>query len=151
MRGRAAGCPERGRRCGTYDARERARRRPDVWQYETIVHCAVPRAGCPGHGVRATRMPREVRSNSHLAALFEAQVLVMALSGMTAAAVASRVRESDDARPGDPAPRRLRGQGGVLNWWWRGSTNAIPEGPSSVIRSVRGPRGGSGTLATSRR
>ena len=95
VRGRAVECPECGRRCGTYDARDRTWRHLDIWQYETIVHCAVPRADCPEHGVRTVRMPWEVRPNSHFTALFEAQVLVMALSGMTAAAVASRVRESD--------------------------------------------------------
>ncbi len=95
VRGRAVECPECGRCCGTYDARERTWRHLDIWQYETIVHCAVPRADCPEHGVRTVRMPWEVRPNSHFTALFEAQVLVMALSGMTAAAVASRVRESD--------------------------------------------------------
>ena len=95
VRGEAVECPECGRRCGTYDARERTWRHLDIWQYETIVHCAVPRADCPEHGVRTVRMPWEVRPNSHFTALFEAQVLVMALSGMTVTAVASRVRESD--------------------------------------------------------
>ena len=56
VRERAVECPECGRRCGTYDARERAWRHLDIWQYETIVHCAVPRADCPEHGVR-TRGP----------------------------------------------------------------------------------------------
>lgn len=82
VRGQAVGCPECGRRCGTYDTRERTWRHLDIWQYETVVHCAV-------------RMPWEVRPNSHFTALFEVQVLVMALSGMTVAAIASRVREGD--------------------------------------------------------
>jgi transposase len=51
VRGRAVGCPECGRRCGTHDTRERTWHHLDVWQCETIVHCAVPRAGCPEHGV----------------------------------------------------------------------------------------------------
>jgi transposase len=95
VRGRAVECPECGRRCGVCDTRERTRRHLDIWQYETAVHCAVPRADCPEHGVRTVRMPWEVRPNSHFTALFEAQVLVMALSGMTVAAIASRVREGD--------------------------------------------------------
>lgn len=95
VRGQAVGCPECGRRCGTYDTRERTWRHLDIWQYETVVHCAVPRADCPEHGVRTVRMPWEVRPNSHFTALFEVQVLVMALSGMTVAAIASRVREGD--------------------------------------------------------
>ncbi|ERL07517.1 transposase family protein, partial [Olsenella profusa] len=52
VRGQAVGCPECGRRCGTYDTRERTWRHLDIWQYETVVHCAVPRADCPEHGVR---------------------------------------------------------------------------------------------------
>lgn len=94
-RGAAVGCPECGCRCGVYDSRERTWRHLDIWQYETFVHCAVPRADCPEHGPRTVRMPWEVRPNSHFTALFEAQVLVMALSGATAAAIAARVRESD--------------------------------------------------------
>jgi transposase len=46
VRGRAVECPECGRRCGTYDTRERTWHHLDIWQYETIVHCAVPRADC---------------------------------------------------------------------------------------------------------
>ena len=57
VKGQAVECPECGRRCGTYDARERTWRHLDIWQYETIVHCAVPRADCPEHGVRTVRMP----------------------------------------------------------------------------------------------
>lgn len=95
VRGRAVGCPGRGRRCGACDARERAWRRLGIWQYETAVRCAVPRADCPEHGVRTVRMPWEARPNSHLTALFEAQVLAMALSGLTAAQIASALRMSD--------------------------------------------------------
>ena len=40
-------------------------------------------------------MPWEVRPNSHFTALFEAQVLVMAMSGATVTEIARRVRESD--------------------------------------------------------
>lgn len=93
--GEAVACPECGRRCGVHDSRERTWRHLDIWQYETVVHCAVPRADCPEHGARTVRMPWEVRPNSHLAALFEAQVLVMAMSGMTVRAISAQVRESD--------------------------------------------------------
>ena len=97
VRGRAVECPECGRRCGVYDTRERTWRHLDIWQYETIVHCAVPRADCPEHGVRTVRMPWEVRPNSHFTALFEAQVLAMALSGLTAVQIASALRMPDGA------------------------------------------------------
>lgn len=93
--GAAVACPECGARCGVYDARERTWRHLDIWQFRTVVHCRAPRADCPEHGPRTVRMPWEVRPNSHFTALFEAQVLVMAMSGMTVRAVSPQVRESD--------------------------------------------------------
>ena len=93
--GSALPCPVCGARHGVYDTRERAWRHLDIWQYETVVHCAVPRVECPEHGVRTARVPWEVRPNSHFTALFEAQVLVMALSGMTVTQISSQVGESD--------------------------------------------------------
>ena len=95
--GRAVGCPECGRRYGTYDTRERTWRHPGIWQHGTIVHCAVPRAGRPEHGAHAVRMPWEVRPDSRLAALLEARVLAMTLSGLTAVQMASTPRMSDGA------------------------------------------------------
>ena len=94
-KGQAVECPVCHRKCGTYDTRERTWRHLDIWQYETIVHCAVPRADCPEDGVHACRMPWEVRPNSRFTALFEVQVIVMALSGMTVTAIAHLVHETD--------------------------------------------------------
>ena len=94
-RGQAVECPVCHRMCGTYGTRERTWRHLDIWQYETVVHCAVPRADCPRDGVHTARMPWEVRPNSHFTALFEAQVIVMALSGMTVTAIAHLVHETD--------------------------------------------------------
>lgn len=88
-------CPACGARRGVYDTRERTWRHLDIWQYETVVHCAVPRVDCPEDSVLTARMPWEVRPNSHFTALFEAQVLVMALSGTTATQVAGQLRLSD--------------------------------------------------------
>ena len=85
-RGAAVPRPVCGAPRGARDSRERAWRHLGIWRHETIVRCAVPRAGCPGHGVRAARAPWEARPNSHLAAPFEARVV---------AAVASRPREAD--------------------------------------------------------
>ncbi|MCI5448526.1 MAG: ISL3 family transposase, partial [Coriobacteriaceae bacterium] len=93
--GMAVECPACGARRGVYDTRERTWRHLDIWQYETVVHCAVPRVDCPEDGVLTALMPWEARPSSHFAALFEAQVLVMALSGMTAAQVAGQLRLSD--------------------------------------------------------
>lgn len=95
VRGEAVECPVCHGRRGTYDTRERTWRHLDIRQYETIVHCAVPRADCPEDGVHTVRMPWEVRPNSRFTALFEAEVLVMALSGMTVTEVAGQGRESD--------------------------------------------------------
>lgn len=94
-KGQAVECPVCHRKRGTYDTRERTWRHLDIWQYETIVHCAVPRADCPEDGVHACRMPWEVRPSSHFTALFEAQVIVMALSGMAVTAIAHLVHETD--------------------------------------------------------
>lgn len=88
-------CTECGALCGVHDARERTWRHPGIWQYRTVVHCRVPRADCPEHGVRTVGAPWEVRPNSHLAALFEAQVLVAALSGSTVRAISSRTGEPE--------------------------------------------------------
>lgn len=93
--GQAVRCPVCGRPCGVYDTRERTWRHLDIWQYETIVHCAVPRVDCPDDGRRTALMPWEVRPNSHFTALFEAQALVMALSGMTVVSIAKQLRVSD--------------------------------------------------------
>ena len=69
-------------------------------------------------------MPWEVRPNSRFAALFEAQVLVMAMSGMAVTAVARQVRESDSRE-------------GVLNWFSARATNGFLEGMNSVIQSLK--------------
>lgn len=94
-RGAAVPCPACGAPCGVHDSRERAWRHLDFWQHGTIVHCAVPRADCPEHGVRTVRTPWEVRPNSHLAALFEAQVIAAVMPSATASAVTPRLREAD--------------------------------------------------------
>ena len=95
VKGGAVPCPECGAHCGVYDARERTWRHLDIWQFRTYVHCAVPRADCPEHGVGTALMPWEVRPNSHFTALFEAQVLAAVLRGATVLEVAACVGESD--------------------------------------------------------
>ena len=94
-RGHAVPCPVCGRRCGVHDTRERTWRHLDIWQFRTYVHCAVPRADCPEHGVRTVLMPWEVRPNSHFTALFEAQVLAACMRGSTVRAVAESLGEDD--------------------------------------------------------
>ena len=95
VRGKAVPCPACGRRCGVHDTRERTWRHLDIWQFRTYVHCAVPRADCPEHGVGTVLMPWEVRPNSHFTALFEAQVLAACMRGATVKAVAESLGESD--------------------------------------------------------
>ena len=95
VRGKAVPCPVCGRRCGVHDTRERTWRHLDIWQFRTYVHCAVPRADCPEHGVGTVLMPWEVRPNSHFTALFEAQVLAACMRGSTVRAVAESLGESD--------------------------------------------------------
>lgn len=94
-KGQAAECPVCHRKCGTCGTRERTWRHLGIWQCETIVRCAVPGAGCPEDGVHACRMPWEVRPSSRFTALFEAQAIVMALSGMAVTAMAHLVHETD--------------------------------------------------------
>jgi transposase len=79
VKGQAAECPERGRRRGACDARERTWRRLGIWQHGTVARCAVPRADCPEHGIHAVRMPWEVRPNPRFTALSGAQALAMVL------------------------------------------------------------------------
>lgn len=93
--GRAVPCLACGAPCGVHDSRERTWRHLDIWQCETVVYCRVPRVDCPEHGVRTARMPWEVRPRSHFTALFEAQALVMAMSGMTATAISAQLRVPD--------------------------------------------------------
>ena len=60
------------RRCSTYDRRGRTSWHLDIWQYETIVHCAVPSA--PKDSVPAARIPWG-SSRRRITALFEAQAI----------------------------------------------------------------------------
>lgn len=93
--GEALPCPECGRPCGVYDTRERVWRHLDIWQYRTYVHCRLPRCDCPEHGPRTAWAPWGSESSPHFTAMFEAQVLAMALSGLTVKGVASLLGEHD--------------------------------------------------------
>ena len=112
-RGHAVPCPECGVPCGVHDARERTWRHLDIWQSGTYVHCAVPRTDCPEHG--AGTVPWEVRPNSHLTALFEAQVLAACMRGSTVKAVAE-APVGDDRRPRDMLGRAVAQARGSATW-----------------------------------
>ena len=46
-------CPECGVACRIYDHREeRQWRHLDTMQFQTIVHCRIPRVNCPEHGTK---------------------------------------------------------------------------------------------------
>ena len=105
-RGHAVPCPGCGVPCGAHDARERTWRHLDIWQSGTYVHCAVPRTDCPEHGAGTVPVPWEVRPNSHLAALFEAQVLAARVRGSTVKAVAEAL-VGGDRRPRDMLGRAV--------------------------------------------
>lgn len=93
--GHAMFCTACGGMHGVYDTRERQWRHLDIWQYKTIVHCKVPRVECPLHGIVTVKVPWEADDAKHFTALFAAQVMVMALSGLTVRAIAGLLDECD--------------------------------------------------------
>lgn len=59
-RGEKRTCPVCGETVPGYDAtRERTWRHLDVMQFETRVHCRLPRCNCAKHGVKTLKAPRE--------------------------------------------------------------------------------------------
>jgi transposase len=50
-------CPTCGKKCARYDAKPRTWRHLDTCQYQTIVHCDVPRTDCPEHGALQIDVP----------------------------------------------------------------------------------------------
>ena len=60
---------------------------------------------------------------------------------------AGRVVRSDVPRTKAVARTVREEREGIPNWFPRDATNAIPEGPGSVARSVKGASGGFGDLA----
>lgn len=86
-------CPECGRRCARYDAKERRWRHLDTCQYQTILVARVPRVRCDEHGVRQVRVPWG-EERSRFTALFEALVIDWLLATENIAAVAKGMRLS---------------------------------------------------------
>jgi len=51
-------CPECGKFCLIYDHREeRQWRHLDTMQFQTILHCRIPRVECTEHGVKSIEVP----------------------------------------------------------------------------------------------
>src|SRR5262245_28368359 len=67
-------CPRWAQACPGYDTRERRWRHLDTCQYQTILRAAVPRVGCPVHGVLQIALPW-AEPGSRFTALFEALVI----------------------------------------------------------------------------
>jgi transposase len=68
---RKAPCPECGADCAIYDHREeRQWRHLDTMQFQTILHCRIPRINCSDHGVKSITVPWSEK-NSRFTALFE--------------------------------------------------------------------------------
>uniref|UniRef100_UPI0026DC076C transposase n=1 Tax=uncultured Olsenella sp. TaxID=190764 RepID=UPI0026DC076C len=136
--------------------------RPGTWRRETVVRRAVPGAGRPERGARTVRVPWEVRPDARSAAPLEAQVLPMAMAEATRGVCdcpgggpASRgpgratswIMRPDVPRTKAVARTVREEREGVLDWFPRDATNAVPEGPGSATQSVRRAPGGFGSLA----
>ena len=64
-------CPECGVACRIYDHREeRQWRHLDTMQFQTIVHCRIPRVNCPEHGTKSMEVGW-AEKHSRFTALFE--------------------------------------------------------------------------------
>ncbi|MDI6891207.1 MAG: ISL3 family transposase [Thermodesulfovibrionales bacterium] len=64
-------CPECGKKYMIYDHREeRQWRHLDTMQFQTMLHCRIPRIACTEHGVKSIDVPWAER-NSRFTALFE--------------------------------------------------------------------------------
>ena len=93
--GHAMRCPRCGAMHGVYDTRERTWRHLDIWQYKTYIHCRLPRLDCGEGGPVTAEVPWADPDAKHFTALFEAQVLVMAMSSMPVRGIAGVMREHD--------------------------------------------------------
>ena len=93
--GHAMRCPRCGAMHGVYDTRERTWRHLDIWQYKTYIHCRLPRLDCDEGGPVTAEVPWADPDAKHFTALFEAQVLVMAMSSMPVRGIAGVMREHD--------------------------------------------------------
>ena len=87
--------PRCGAMHGVCDTRERTWRHLDIWQYKTYIHCKLPRLDCGDGGPVTAEVPWAAPDAKRFTALFEAQVLVMAMSSMPVKGIAEVMREHD--------------------------------------------------------
>ena len=88
-------CPECGQRCGTYDTVEKRWRHLNFFQYRCELVARVPRANCPTHGVKLTRVPW-ASPGSGFTLLFEA--MIMLLAGQMPVREVARITGEEDTR-----------------------------------------------------
>lgn len=88
-------CPECGKACPGYDARQRSWRHLDTCQFKTILVADVPRVECSEHGVLQVRVPWS-EPGSRFTALKEAVVIAWLRSLASIKAVAEQLRLSWD-------------------------------------------------------
>lgn len=72
--GMALHCPICHQEARRYDAKPRTWRHMDTCQYQTLVHCDIPRTDCPEHGARQIEVPWAQR-NGRFTHLFENTVI----------------------------------------------------------------------------
>src|ERR1700722_5987227 len=70
-------CPDCQRRCTIYDRVEKRWRHLNFFQYPCELVARVPRADCPTHGAKLTRVPWAA-AGSGFTLLFEALVMLLA-------------------------------------------------------------------------
>lgn len=75
--GKPVRCPECNKICSTKDLREeRIWRHLDTMQFQTYLHCRVPRSNCPSHGIKTITVPWG-EANTRWTLLFEAFALAV--------------------------------------------------------------------------
>ena len=105
-------CPVCGATAKRHDARRRAWRHLDFFEYQTVLTAEVPRVKCPEHGCHQVRVPWS-EERSRYTQLFEQRVLVE-LRTQTVGAVAAKLHLGWDAVSGiqqRAVARGLRRQG----------------------------------------
>lgn len=67
-------CPKCAKACSQYDSKPRTWRHLDTCQFQTLIHCNVPRADCPKHGALQLEVPW-ANKNGRFTQLFESTVI----------------------------------------------------------------------------
>lgn len=103
----ALSCPMCGDACTRYDSKPRTWRHLDTCQFQTIVHCDIPRTDCPEHGALQVNVPW-AEKGGRFTHLFESLVIDW-LQEATVNAVARRFGLSWNAVDGIMQRATIRG------------------------------------------